>query len=760
MRPAAVVFPLLFRRVFLLTLLGVAGSHAHAYSLSGPRWRTPTVTIQLQLGANPTPLSDSSANWGAVAEDALNTWNVNIGTTKFAVVRDSTAARAEGNRINNVFFSADIYGTAWGNGVLAVTLSFSSAGSSVEADVLFNSRLNWDSYRGALRTAPNGGSLQDFHRVAMHEFGHVLGLDHPDQHGQNVTALMNSRVGALDTIAADDINGAQALYGAPPAPAPIAPPTITTQPTSRTVAAGQSTTFSVVATSATPLTYQWLKAGAPLAGRTASTFTLASITTGDAGNYSVTVTNSAGSVTSVIATLTVNAAGTPGGTAGVAPTITVPPASQSVLAGAGVTFSVTATGTAPLSYQWRKDGTVLGGATAASLTLANVQPADGGGYTVLVVNAAGAIESAPATLTVSVPVALPSISAAPVAQTVAVGERISLRVVATSSVAITYQWFKDNEAIPEATGTTFVLAAARASDTGSYTVRITNSVGSVTTDAVIVAVQFSRLINLSTRAFIPAGGALIPGFFIRGGNPKALLIRAVGPTLALFGVRTALADATLDVFAQGSATVVAANDDWGGALALSNAFASVGAFPLAAASKDAALQTVLAPAGYTARITAGDNTTSGVTLAEIYDTETLSGASSQLVNVSTLGFVGTGDNVLTAGFVISGNATKRLLIRAVGPGLAPFGVTGLLTDPQLGLVPLGKIEPIATNDDWPDQVNVRAAFVAAGAFALTPGSKDAALVITLEPGGYTVIVSGVSSSATGNALVEIYDLDP
>ncbi len=749
----------LIRALLLVTLLGVTRGRLHAYSLTGPRWRTSTITMQLQLGANPTALVDGSASWGAVAEDALNTWNENISTTKFAVVRDSTVARAENNRLNNVMFSPDIYGDAWGSGVLAVTITYTTGGATSETDVLFNSRLTWNSYRGALRTT-NGVLLQDFRRVAMHEFGHVLGLDHPDQHGQTVTALMNSRVSALDTLAADDINGAQFLYGAPTATSTSAAPTITSQPTSRTVPVGATTTFGVVATGTAPLLYQWLKFGAAVPGATSSTLTLTNITANDAGTYAVTVSNGNGTVTSAAATLNVTSAGPTGGATALAPLITTQPVSQTVDTGANVTLSVTASGSVPFLYQWRKDGVVLPAGTTANLTITSAQPTDTGSYRVLITNPAGAIESAAATLTVLIPVSLPNISAAPVAQTVAVGERISLRVVATSSVALAYQWLKDGVAIPDATATTFTVASARIADSGNYVVRITNSVGSVTTTPVEVTVQFSRLINLSTRAFIPAGGALTPGFYIRGGNPKPLLIRAVGPTLAQFGVSTALADTKLDVFAQATSAVVASNNDWGGAPALSTAFVGVGAFALSANSKDAALQTGLPPGGYTARITAGDTAAAGVTLAEIYDTEAPSGSSSQLVNVSTLGFVGTGDNVLTAGFVISGNATKRLLIRAIGPGLAQFGLTGFLPDPQLGLVPLGKVEPIATNDDWPDLVNVRAAFATAGAFALTPGSKDAVLVISLEPGGYTVIVSGVSATAIGTALVEIYDLDP
>ena len=749
-------FPLL-RLAAWFVVLGVIGPRALAYSLTGTRWAGSTATMHLQLGASPGPLLDGFASWGASAEDALAMWNNNMGGLRFAVVRDSTATRAEGNRVNNVFFSGDIYGDAWGANVLAVTLTYSIGSANTETDVLFNSRLSWNSYRGGLRYASTGAAMYDFHRVALHEFGHALGLDHPDESGQTVPALMNSRITSLDTLTADDIAGAHALYGA--VEVQTQPPVITAQPASRVVNAGQSMSFTVGASSSVPLMHQWLKNGARVTGATGATLAFPAASTADSGTYTVIVANSAGSVTSAPATLTVLAPTTPAPVtpAAIAPVITAPPADQTANAGARVTLSVAATGTAPLSYRWRKDGADVLNASSATLTFDPVQTAHAGSYVVVVSNAAGSTTSTAARVTV---VGAPVISSQPLAQTVVNGDKATFSVAVANGAGASYQWFRDGVAIPGANGASFTLAVARPADAGNYSVRVTNGGGSATSNAAGLAVRFSRLTNLSTRGFVPPGGALTPGFYVRGATAKPLLIRAVGPTLSQFGVGAALGEARLDVIAQDSSTVVASNNDWGVTPALSNVFASVGAFPLAADSKDAAVQTSLLPRSYTVRVTPGDPAMSGVTLAEVYDVEALVGTASQLVNVSTLGFVGTGDNVLTAGFAITGNAPKRLLVRAVGPGLAPFGVSDTLPDPQLGLVPLGRAEPIATNDDWPDANDVRAAFAAAGAFALPAGSKDAALIVTLEPGAYTVIVSGVSGTATGHALVEIYDLDP
>lgn len=185
---------------------------ALGYVFLGPVLDEDRVVMHLQLGDSGGRLMDGSPSWNSAAESALAIWNAYIRRPQFAVVRDSTAPIQQGNRINNVFFSSHVYGTGFG-GAVAITTEWSSRGIRNEGDVIFNTDYAWNSYRGPLRRAASGGTLYDLRRVALHEFGHVLGLDHPDEAGQIVNAIMNSRVSNLDDVALDDIAGAQALYG-------------------------------------------------------------------------------------------------------------------------------------------------------------------------------------------------------------------------------------------------------------------------------------------------------------------------------------------------------------------------------------------------------------------------------------------------------------------------------------------------------------------------------------------------------------------
>ena len=192
-----------------LLLVCAMGRALSSYALLSGKWPDGTVTMQLQLGSPTRPLSDGSSSYGPVAESALGEWNQHISRLQFNVVRDSTGAKGDGNGVNNVFFSNDVYGMAFESATLAVTTNWLRRNVRTEGDVIFNTSLSWDSYGGALRRG-----TQDFRRVALHEFGHVLGLDHPDDNGQSVSAVMNSHISNADRLTADDISGAQALYGA------------------------------------------------------------------------------------------------------------------------------------------------------------------------------------------------------------------------------------------------------------------------------------------------------------------------------------------------------------------------------------------------------------------------------------------------------------------------------------------------------------------------------------------------------------------
>jgi len=202
------------RLATITVLFTILGCGLDAYVVLSDRWPDGSIVMQLQLGSA-GPLIDGRSSWNASAEDALAVWNNYSDRVKFRVVRDSTVAAADGNGANNVFFSSSIFGRSFGSGTLAVTTNWSrvSTGERIEADVVFNTAYSWNSYDGPLRSTAAGDPLIDLHRVALHEFGHVLGLNHPDQFGQSVQAIMNSSIGDVDRLQPDDIAGAAALYG-------------------------------------------------------------------------------------------------------------------------------------------------------------------------------------------------------------------------------------------------------------------------------------------------------------------------------------------------------------------------------------------------------------------------------------------------------------------------------------------------------------------------------------------------------------------
>jgi hypothetical protein len=267
----------------------------------------------------------------------------------------------------------------------------------------------------------------------------------------------------------------------------VLPPVVLTPPTSLTNSAGSSASFAVTSAGTAPLSYQWLQNLVPLvdggniSGAATAMLTLTGVSQTNAGDYTVVITNIVGSVTSPVATLTVV----------LPPVITAQPQSQTNAAGTVTAFSVSATGTAPLSYQWQFNGAGIPGATGTNLTLSNVQPTNAGDYTVVLANAAGSATSSVATLTVVLP---PAVVTPPASLTGSAGSTATFTVTVTGTAPLSYQWLQD--LVPLADGGNISGAAAAIltltgvsqTNAGDYTVLITNMVGSVTSPVAALTV--------------------------------------------------------------------------------------------------------------------------------------------------------------------------------------------------------------------------------------------------------------------------------
>ena len=415
------------------------------------KWPAGKIPITIMLGDTKLSPDQDGNTYNSSAKAAADTWNAVMGDAQFSSTLLAAGTPADHNGTNDLAFAAKVYGQDYGTNVLAVTTAWYAGNQRTEADTLFNTTYTWGSYRGF--TQPG---LIDIQRVAIHELGHNLGLDHPDVAGQSVSAIMNSHVGALDTLADDDVTGVQNLYGPPGVPANDNFANAITI----TLGSGNTATVNGFNTNATKETKEpnhagnigghsvWWKWTAPSAGsvtidtRGSYSDTTLGIYTGSSVDAltsvasdddiqdgviqasTVTFTVTAGTtyyiaVDGFKSTLNTDTADSSGLTlnlnltsSGAAiPVITTQPASQTVAVGGTVTFSVVATtASGTLSYQWYQDNSIIPSGTTSTFGIANVQVANAGNYSVTVTNSAGSVTSANATLTVTTPPAKPPVT--------------------------------------------------------------------------------------------------------------------------------------------------------------------------------------------------------------------------------------------------------------------------------------------------------------------------------------------------------------
>jgi hypothetical protein len=432
------------------------------------------------------------------------------------------------------------------------------------------------------------------------------------------------------------------------------------------------------------------------------------------------------------------------------------PASLNVIPGGRFVLPISVTGTGPFAYQWFLNGVLITGATANPYVINAVTAAHAGTYTVRVTSPGGTQTFTAGSLTVPATPTAPQIVLQPFDKVVSPGGTFAL---ATSAVGtgITYQWLRNGVALAGENGPILLRQNVNANDAGQYSVRLTGGGSTVTSTAATVTLNpdASRLSNLSGRIAIGGNETVIPAFYISGTGKKRVLIRAIGPGIAALGVGGTMPDPKFEVY--DGQTRIAENNTWSAAIA--PVFAAVGAFGLPANSLDAAAVVELdANKGYTIQVSS-NNGQGGVVLFEVYDAGNVSGAS-KFTNVSVRGPTGTGDSTLILGLTLAGQGKRTLLTRGVGPQLAAFGVANTIADPQLEIFDRNQ-RSVLVNNDWNSADFVTEMLQArefVGAFALNGGSADASTLALLDPGSYTMQITAATGAASGEALVEIYEV--
>jgi alpha-tubulin suppressor-like RCC1 family protein len=595
----------------------------------------------------------------------------------------------------------------------------------------------------------------------------------------------------------------------------VTPPLIITQPGSTSVTAGNSTSFAVGANGSPTLTYQWYKNSSRIAGAIGSSYTFTSAATTDAGGYAVVVSNAYGTATSSTVTLTVTPAPS-------APTITTQPASQNVISSFSSTFSVSASGTAPFTYVWRKDGSTVVGGNSSSLTLNNITSANAGNYTVTITNSIGSVTSTAATLTVNDPATtftqrkrtsgssnslwsfaygngtMVAVGSPGLLYTSTDGVTWTQRASGTNEwlVGVAYgnnQFVAvgDNGRILRSSegilwtyaaneGTIFrlngvIYAGDRWVAVGENGVIVTSTDANTWSPVLSGTTRFLHGLAYYEGCFIATGGsgtilsspdgltwtarnsgttndleacAVVGNYFMAVGSAGECLFSYVklgGSTWTNNTKYKPNTTARLRGLASGAGAAIAFTDS-GTAFYLPSIYGNWTQLPLSTS-------TTYLTAGFAQNRFYGLGTGEVIVQSEPF-------FAGRLGNLSTRGQTGLGGDVLISGLVVTGSSPKQMLIRAAGPALTNFGVSGALNKPILTLFD-STGTAIASNTGWnqsPNDSDIRSASIAAGAFAFPENSADSAMLIRLLPGSYTAQVTGVNNT-TGTTLIETYDME-
>jgi hypothetical protein len=497
-------------------------------------------------------------------------------------------------------------------------------------------------------------------------------------------------------------------------------PFITSPPLDTTVTAGTSVTLRGTAIGTPAPTYQWQKDGISIPGATGASLTLSMTALSDTGRYAITASNAVG-VASASAVVTVHAA----------PTISTAPLDRTVFAGDGASFTVGVTGFPLPTFQWRRNGATVSGATNATLSLASATATDAGRYDVVVTNPLGSVTSVPVTLIVMTR----DFSGMYFGQFSGTPGDFALHVRADRTAVFIghmpgrqtglaiFDVRVDLTGNFSASTTTLAAAPQPVTVRGALNDTTGTATGTVTgISATFEGIRASRTGTASAYAGLYQaaliGSAAGRGHLLVAADGQALLLTASGAVLdAARGTVDASGRLVATTASQAALEVVLSN---GGVVG-----------------------SVRTPAGTTGTISGAIEGRAGL---------------EHLVNLSVRTVTSPGAATLITGFVVTGTSPKQVLIRAAGPALvpAPFNVTNALADPTLQL--FRGNTAIGQNDDWGTPAANVAAIIAAGtragAFPFRAGSADAALLTTLQPGPYSVVIGG----GTGTALAEIYEV--